>query len=426
MGDQHSEVVGNDRWAAGLTPNRCAHRPRKIGKPSTKARQPVVHDFSLARRFFTRRLSPGLLPFTAALVVSTLVGCASSTDDVAGTTTTEPPLATVAPTTTTEPPTTTTTTVPPPTTTEQLPERRSVPHIRWRQYDDAEDMLQEVDLSPVVVGLDAQEASPEDDWVVVGASSADRYGNVGVTVASPDQLDGGVRVDLASENTLLYASIRKARQDVWAFARLVGDDAVESATRCAQAVKDAIDQDDLVVLCYVYTNRDQYLAEERDAEADSASGLVCAQAYSTVGPGDEEPYGQDLGSLVGIDPGCPTGVPDETGAGIEGVPLPPGAVAVVSDEDGAGGPADADARSYTLPESSFGDVVAFYDTFMPTGSAWHDWSWCEERRSGSSVQRAWVDLDRSGSGLLQVALGVDEGDPFVVVTRFGSCSAASG
>lgn len=358
------------------------------------------------------------------MLISMQTSCASkNAGDAATSTATETPSTTMAPSTTVEPPTTTTD--PPTTTTEQPQVRRSVPHIRWRRFNDAEEMLREADLNAVVVGLDAQEATPEDDWVVVGASSADRYGNVGITVASPSQLDEGVRVDLASENTLLYASIRKARQDVWVFARLVGDDAVESASRCAQAVADAIRQDDLVVLCYVYTNRDQFLAERRDARAESASGLVCAQAFSTVGPGDEEPYGQDLGSLAGIDPGCPPGVDDEAGAGIENVPLPPGAVAEITDEDGTGGPADADARSYIVPESSLSEVVAFYDTFMPAGVAWRNWPWCEERRSGSSIQRTWVDPNRSGSGLLQVALGVDDHEPFVAVTRFGSCSAVA-
>lgn len=370
-----------------------------------RANQGCTHmRCTLLRRFLHS------IAFVAAL--GALVSCGGDDEeDRAASTTTERSI-----TTTREEPTTTTgqstTTVPP-----------TVPDVLWHSYEDAVDMLSDVDLSPIVAGLDAQEASPDDDWLVVGVTGADRFGNVGVTVASPNELGDGVRVDLLSDSVVLYASIRKAPQDVWAFARLVGNDPVEAAKDCAQSILQAIDDDDLVVLCYVYDNRDRFDAEGRNDAAESPSGLICGRAFGTAGGGNDEPQGQDLGIP---DVACPAGMPDDIGAGIERVPLPPGAVAAVTDEDGTGGPADADARAFNVPGSILADLIGFYDTAMPVGAPWLNWSWCERQEMDNFDQRVWTNFERSGTGILRVSLGEDPEDgPYIVVARHGSCSLDS-
>lgn len=301
------------------------------------------------------------------------------------------------------------------------------PDVLWRSYGDAAEAFRKAELAPVVAGLDAQEVSPSDDWLVVGVSDADRFGNVGVSVASPNELGDGVRVDLLSDSVILYASIRKGPRDVWVHARLVGDDPVGAANNCAQGVLEAIGDEDLVVLCYLYDNRDRFDAEARDENAEPSSGLFCARAYGTAygtaGAGGHEPHGQDLGQN---DAACPAGVADDIGAGIERVPLPPGAVPLILDENGSGGPARAHIRIYTVPGSTFQDLVDFYNTVMPAEAPWLGWSWCEQYQGNEVDERTWTNPQRSGTGLLRVSLAVlPDGDPYVEVGRQGHCSHTS-
>ncbi len=351
------------------------------------------------------------------LAVSLLSACGGNDDGAASEATASTAVTTTSrEVTTTRRPTTTRA----PTST--APPTQRVPTVRWRPFAEAAENLDDADLSAIVAGLDAQEVVPGDDWLVVGASKADPHGNVGLTVASPDQLGAGVRVDLWSDTNLLYASIRKARQDVWAFARMTGDDPVRAANRCAGRVRDAIDGDDVVVLCYVYDNRDRFEAEGRNEAAESSTGLVCARAYGTA-DGDSDPYGQDLGFG---DPGCPEGESDTVGTGIERVPLPQGGSFQVAD-DGTGGPADADARSFSVPGVTLDQLVAFYDSAMAPGAPWRGWPWCESHEELDEVnERIWFDRDRSGTGLLRVSLLTDpESGPTVVVARHGQCQAAN-
>lgn len=300
----------------------------------------------------------------------------------------------------------------------------SQPDLLFVSFGDAHDILKNLTLLTFDTAM--RDAQPNDGSVIVGASSRDNSNVLGLAIATPDELASGLRVPLETDFVALYATIRRARQDLSAFVATAGKVPVVAASQCAQRLRDLIDDDNLVVACFSYTDRASFDAEARDENGDTE--LVCAAAFAYAGPGKAvETPAVDLGPAL---PSCPipaspvqsSPAGDAIDTGIEGVLRPASAIASPT-EDGLGGPADANNRVFRQPGWTLDDFQRFYDAVMPPGQPWNTWSWCTERALDQLVERIWADQTTEGTGILRLTIASDDQGPYVLVSRFGSCDA---
>lgn len=93
-------------------------------------------------------------------------------------------------------------------------------------------------------------------------------------------------------------------------------------------------------------------------------------------------------------------------SGIHGVPIPS-----TAERDGDAG--------WTVPGSSFEEVVEFYEREMPEGQDWRGWAWCDT--GGGETIHAHI-YARPGRRVLAVAITNDDPPAIVIgADRSGPC-----